>query len=430
MPATLSGPDTRRMNRKSHAPVATLPARLRVAVVVDISETFFREIVAGAAQYAREAGDWQLYAGQESVDRLLALHEWHGDGIIACLNNEQVAAAVAQTGVPAVAVGSLGNVGPTSRIPYVDTDNKLVANMAFDHLRERGLTRFGYYGVAASPATRWAVIRGDAFEARVAAAGCECGRLQALDPDGRAKASQAGLCRWLTELPKPVGIMACSDYHARHVLEACRTLGLRVPHDVAVIGVDDDELECELAMPPLTSIAQSARRIGHEAARLLDMLMRPQHFRVGDQEPSVPDETAIPPAAIVARASTETFAVADQVIARVIEAVRDRACKGLTIADLVDVAGMPRWKLEKRFKEIVGHSIHDDMVRVRLAETRRLIRTTDLPLKVVATRSGFHSVAYMTTVFRRSFGITPALFRRLEQGSVVRLPHAEDGPDR
>ena len=416
------------MNRKPRTTPAPVPVRLRVAVVVDLSETFFREIVAGAAQYARETGDWQLYAGQESADRLPALHDWHGDGIIACLNDERIARAVAETGLPAVAVGSPGNIEQSARIPHVDTDNQLVANMAFDHLRERGLTRFGYYGVPPSAATRWSDIRGDAFEARVAAAGYDCGRLTAQDPDGKTEASRTELCQWLTELPKPVGIMACSDFHARHVLEACRSLGLRVPHDVAVIGVDNDELECELAMPPLTSIAQSARRIGHEAARLLDRLIRPEHFTFGGQVPAVPQETAIPPAAIVARASTETFAVADQVIARVIEAVRDRACKGLTIADLVGVAGMPRWKLEKRFKEIVGHSIHDDMVRVRLAETQRLIRTTDLPLKVVATRSGFHSVAYMTTIFRRSFGTTPALFRRLEQGSVVRSPHAEDEP--
>jgi LacI family transcriptional regulator len=408
-------------------PVA-VPIRLRVAVLVDLSETFFREIVAGAAQYAREAGDWQLYAGQQSADRLPALHEWHGDGIIACLNDERIAKAVAETGLPAVAVGSLGNLEPSSAIPHVGSDNSLVATMAFDHLRERGLTRFGYYGVPSSSQTRWSHIRGDAFEASVADAGCECSRLTALDRDGRTEDSQIALSRWLTELPKPVGIMACSDYHARQVLESCRCLGLRVPHDVAVIGVDDDELECELAMPPLTSISQAARRIGHEAARLLDMLMRPQHVTVGDQVPSVPPDTAIPPAAIVPRASTETFAVADQVIARVIEAVRERACKGLTIADLVKVAEMPRWKLEKRFKEIVGHSIHEDMVRVRLAETKRLIRTTDLPLKVVAIRSGFHSIAYMTTIFRRRFGTTPALFRRLEQGVVVRSPHSTEEP--
>lgn len=417
------------MNRQPRRTPIPVPVRLRVAVLVDLSETFFREIVAGAAQYAREAGDWQLYAGQQSADRLPALDDWQGDGIIACLNDERIARAVAQKGLPAVAVGSSGDLAQGSSIPHVDTDNMLVAKMAFDHLRERGLTRFGYYGVPSSATMRWSDIRGSAFEARATAAGYHCSRLTALDPDGRTEAARAELCRWLTELPKPVGVMACSDYHARHVLEACRSLGLRVPHDVAVIGVDDDELECELAMPPLTSIAQSARRIGHHAASLLDRLMRPRQLDDGGGSPAVPEKTAIPPSGIVARASTETFAVADQTIARVIEAVRDRACKGLTIADLVGVAGMPRWKLEKRFKEVVGHSIHEDMVRVRLAETKRLIRTTDLPLKVVATRSGFHSVAYMTTIFRRTFAITPAAFRRLEQGSVVRSPDAKGGGD-
>lgn len=219
--------------------------------------------------------------------------------------------------------------------------------------------------------------------------------------------------------------MACDDYRARQVLEACRRLGLRVPHDVAVIGVDDDELQCELAVPPLTSIAQSARRIGHEAARLLDMLMRPPQFVGGGRRPKVPSEIAIPPAAIMPRSSTETFAVADESIARVIKMVRERACTGLTIAELVAMTGMSRWKLEKQFKEIVGHSIHDDMAGVRLAEAKRLIGTTGLQMRMVAMRSGFRSLTYMTTVFRRRFGITPAAFRRSEQRCVVRLPDAD-----
>jgi LacI family transcriptional regulator len=412
------------MDRKPRPSAVATPARLLVAVMVDIMETFFREIVAGVAQYGREVGDWQLQVVRHPADWAAAGREWHG--LIACLNDERVAAVVESAGVPTVAVGSVGIDAPQPGIVQVNTDNERLAAMAFEHLRERGLATFGYYGAPPTAGTRWSVIRGDRFGAIAAAAGHACDRLTGCDADAESPAARQELADWLTGLPKPVGIMACSDLHGRVVLEACRATGLRVPYDVAVVGVDNDELECELAVPPLTSIPQAARRIGHEAARLLDHLISPERFAGEAAAGAVPRVTLIPPASIIPRASTETFVVADPVIARVIEAVREQACRGLTIADLVAISGLPRWKLEKQFKQAVGHSIHDDIVRVRLSEARRLIRTTDLPLKVVSNRSGFHSVAYMTTIFRRRFGTTPARFRRVEQGGVVRAPDTDD----
>jgi LacI family transcriptional regulator len=396
--------------------------RLHVAIVVDVAETFFRDVVAGAAQYGREVGDWQLELVQGPPDAA-PLGHWRGRGLIACLNDKRVAKAVQAAGVPLVAVGSVAIRDSASPVPHVDTDNQRLAGTAFEHLRERGLVHFGYYGTVPQPSMLWSTVRGDFFAAAAAAAGYGCSRLHGRDADCSGEVSRRQLQDWLAGLPKPVGIMACSDLHARRVLEACRSMGLRVPYEVAVIGVDNDELECELAVPPLTSIAQSARRIGHEAARLLDHLIAPERFEAGA---SVPPVTLIPPAAIFPRASTNTFAVADPMIARVVETVRERACGRLTIADLVAEAGVPRWKLEKSFKQVVGHSIHEDIVRVRLSEARRLIGTTDLPLKVVAVRSGFHSVAYLTTIFRRSFGTTPARCRRLERSGVVHASRAEE----
>lgn len=412
------------MPRKSRSASPAGPARLRVAVFADISQAFFRELVAGAAQYGREVGDWELQLGADLMESLPSLRDWRGQGIIACLNDERVARAVAQLSVPLVAVGSIGLWTPQCGLTHVDTDHEAVAAVAFEHLQERGLRHFGYYGARSTPATRWSDLRGAGFAAAAAAAGHHCDRLQA---GSAGPASRDRLVRWLAGMPKPAGILACDDAHARRILEACRVMPLRVPHDVAVVGIDNDELECELAVPQLTSVAQAARRIGHEAARLLDRRICPE--RHGGDAAVMPPRTLIPPQAIFPRASTDTFAVADPVIARVIAAVRDRACRDLTIADLVGLAGLPRWKLEKQFKQAVGHSIHDDIVRVRLAEAQRLIGTTDLPLKVVAARTGFHSVTYMTTLFRRRFGITPARFRRVERGSVVRVT-ATDVPRR
>jgi LacI family transcriptional regulator len=200
------------------------------------------------------------------------------------------------------------------------------------------------------------------------------------------------------------------------VLEACRSLGLRVPHDVAVIGVDDDEFVCELSDPPLSSVAQAARKIGHEAARLLDLLMRPERSQEHGGR-AVPARSIVPPIGVVARRSTDTLAVEDPAVARVIRTIREQAFGPLAIADLVAASGLSRWQVEERFRRLVGRSIRDDILEVRLAEARRLMTTTDLPLKIIAPRAGFCSIAYMTTVFRRHFGTTPAALRAAAQGS-------------
>lgn len=387
-----------------------------VAIVMDTSVSFDREIVAGAAQYAREAGDWQLYIEEERGHRLPNFDEWQGHGILASFDDPEVVEAVIASGLPAVAVGGMGCHDPASGIPRVATDHGRIATLAADHFLERGLQAFGYYGAAPTPTLGWSQARGDAFAARVTQAGFSCHRFTA--PHGPEDWShlQQALGEWLVGLPRPVGVMACDDSRGRHVMEACRTQGLRVPHDVAVIGVDDDELICELAVPPLTSIRQAARRIGYEAARLLDARIRPAG---GATAASAAASILVPPIGIVPRPSTDTLAVRDTAIAGVVQTIRDRACQGLSVEELVTVSGLARWKLEKQFKDMVGHSVHDDIVRVRLAEAQRLLRSTDLPLKVIAPRAGFHSVPYLITVFRRRFGVTPARFRRFERGKTV-----------
>jgi LacI family transcriptional regulator len=207
--------------------------------------------------------------------------------------------------------------------------------------------------------------------------------------------------------------MACDDVRARHVLEACRRLRLRVPHDVAVIGVDDDEFVCELSDPPLSSVAQAARRVGYEAAGLLDRLLRPGPKGL---RPGRPVRLVVPPIGVVARRSTDTLTVADPVIAATIRSIRERATRGLGITDLVRESNLSRWQLEKRFRRVVGRSLHEDILSVRLGEARRLVTSTDMPLKAIAPRAGLSSVTYMTTLFRRHFGMTPAAMRAASGG--------------
>jgi DNA-binding LacI/PurR family transcriptional regulator len=167
--------------------------RLHVAIVVDVAETFFRDVVAGAAQYGREVGDWQLELVQGPPDAA-PLGHWRGRGLIACLNDKRVAKAVQAAGVPLVAVGSVAIRDSASPVPHVDTDNQRLAGTAFEHLRERGLVHFGYYGTVPQPSMLWSTVRGDFFAAAAAAAGYGCSRLHGRDADCSGEVSRAASC--------------------------------------------------------------------------------------------------------------------------------------------------------------------------------------------------------------------------------------------
>jgi|LakMenEpi03Aug12_release.lakeMendotaPanAssembly.Ray.scaffolds.fasta_scaffold75008_3 LacI family transcriptional regulator len=277
-----------------------------VAIVVDPSLPYDREIARGAAEYAREVGGWQLYMEEEQGRRLPDFETWPGQGIIASFDDEAVARRVMATRLPVVAVG--GGLGGDSigGVPYVATDNKRIAVLAAEHLLDRGIREFGFYGLPPAAVTGWSGVRAEAFAARVAAAGHVCHTLIAHHDSTHWSPLQAELTAWLALLPAPVGIMACDDLRARHVLEACRTLGLRVPQDVAVIGVDDDHLICALSDPPLSSVAQASREIGHTAARLLHALMgRSADRRTAGGDSAVPPLTVVPPLGVVPRRSTD-----------------------------------------------------------------------------------------------------------------------------
>ena len=199
-------------------------------------------------------------------------------------------------------------------------------------------------------------------------------------------------------------MMASNDGRALHVLQACRAEQMRVPEDVAIVGVDNDDVMCELANPPLTSVEQGARRIGFEAAALLDTMM------TGQAPPR--QSTAVPPEGLVARQSTDVLAIGDPDVAESLRLIRRRACEPLAVRDVLDAATVSRSTLEARFRAVLGRSIHGEIRRVQLEMAQRLLATTNMPLKEVARQSGFSSVQYFTVVFREATGVTPASARR------------------
>jgi LacI family transcriptional regulator len=197
--------------------------------------------------------------------------------------------------------------------------------------------------------------------------------------------------------------MAANDERGLQVLDACRRANLAVPDVVAVIGCDNDEPLCELSIPPMTSVDVNAEGIGYEAAALLDKMMS------GEKTPS--KTIRIAPRAVVTRRSTDVLACEDDEVRRAVGYIRESACRGLQVSDVLAHMGMSRASLQQRMKQFVGRTIHQEIQRVRLAMVKqRLVGSADT-IKQIARESGFASVQYMTRVFRAMTGETPARFR-------------------
>ncbi len=210
-------------------------------------------------------------------------------------------------------------------------------------------------------------------------------------------------------LPKPLGLIACNDFRGIQALDACRRSGIAVPEEVAVVGVDNEELVCTLAYPPLSSVVPDARSIGYEAAALLDRLMR------GETAPAAP--LSIPPVDVITRLSTDINAIADPDVATAMRFIRERACEGIGVADVLSRVPVSRSVLQRRFRSLLGRSIHGAIAGVRLQRAKQLLIDTDLPLSAIAQRAGFSHVEYLCAAFRQATGLSPGTYRRDRRGS-------------
>ena len=198
--------------------------------------------------------------------------------------------------------------------------------------------------------------------------------------------------------------MAADDKRARQVLEVCRLTGIQVPDEVAVIGVDNDEMLCQLSHPSLSSIESGARRVGQEAAALLDQMMSGRKPRK--------HKMMVNPEGVVTRQSTDVLAVDDGDVARAVALIRGNAGAGITPYAVCSALSVSRTTLELKFKRAMGHTLFAEIRRVQLQRAESLVRESDLSLKQIAAQAGFVSVQHMTTLFSAQFGSPPAAYRR------------------
>ncbi len=300
--------------------------RPNVALLIETSNAYARGLLRGIRAYIREHRSWSIYVGeQRRAERApLWLKKWHGDGIIARIESAAIAQAVLASGLSAVDVSAARYV---PQLLYVETDDAAIAGLAAEHLLQRGFRHYGYCG---DPRFNWSNWREEHFQRLIAEAGFDC---HVYRPSSRRRGTatweqeRAGMAAWIRHLPKPVGVMACYDIRGREVLDVCRQLGVSVPDEVAVIGVDNDELLCDLADPPLSSVIPDTYRTGYEAARLLDLVM------AGQTE--LPTAHLIKPLGIVTRDSTDVLATDDSDLSAAVRFIRAHATNGIKVEDVL-----------------------------------------------------------------------------------------------
>jgi LacI family transcriptional regulator len=385
----------------------TAPAVLRVALLFHASKVYDREIITGIGDYVNQTRvAWDLFLEEDFRFRLDGIHDWEGDGIIADYDDPAVAKALTGVRVPVIAVGGSYEdpaCYPTD-VPYVATDNRELVARAMDHLVERGLTRFACYSLPESPLNRWAQEREKGFTAWLARDGLTGDIHRGLATSAPTWGSATRkLLTWLQDLPKPIGIVAVTDARARQVLQACIVGGFAVPDEVAIIGIDNDTLGQHLTRIQLSSVSQGTHEMGFRAAHLLHQALAGSPVR--------DVRLVVPPADVHPRASTARDVEHSAPVMRALHYIRQYACQGIKTDQVAETVGLSRSSLEMYFRRELKRSVHDEILQRKLQRSFELLGETDMGIADVALASGFRSVQYLNTVFKRELGATPGSWR-------------------
>jgi LacI family transcriptional regulator len=379
----------------------------KVALLVETSRGFGRDLLRGIARYARLHGPWSFHITPgDFTQEVPKMKQWGGTGIIARIPNERIAQAVIQADVPTIALGlsdeQMQEGSPLAKFSELSSDPVQVADLAAVHLLERQFSQFAYVGLVDRA---WSERRERAFRARLAEAGYDAHVYNApTRPRDRVwEREQTILAAWIRSLPTPIGLLACNDDRGREVLEACRLANLHVPEDVAVLGIDNDEVFCDLSNPPLSSVALNGETAGYRAAELLDAMMA-GHSRKRQR-------IMVEATGVVTRRSTEVVAVSEPDVVAALQYIRREQGRGISVLSVANEVAVSRRSLEKRFRETIGRTILEEIQLVRLERSKRLLLETTYPISRIAEMSGFGSTGYFIQFFQSRVGETPRKFR-------------------
>jgi len=378
----------------------------KVVLSIEYITKYARGLLRGISKYVRFNGPWTIlgtpgfHLDPESMKHTIDFNDikkFAPDGAILRIAEDYE--KVKKLGIPAVLADD-NDHAPDA--PSIVSDYEETAKIAAGYLQGRGFKNFAYCGI---DETAWSRHRGDFFEKFTAEAGHEIYRYE----DGKNKSTSnlanrnQLLGQWLMSLPKPIGLFCCTDFRSQQIAEAARSAGISIPDEVAVLGVDDDDLFCALTDPPLSSIALDTETAGYEAAELLDRLMggeKPQGQRV-----------VVKPTRVISRLSTEIIAIDDKEIAKALRFILTHARAWIQVDDVAEHIGLSRRTLERRFDKLLNRSVYSEIKKTRNQLVSRMLIETNLTISQISYALGYSCAENMSQSFQRETGIGPQAYR-------------------
>jgi len=374
----------------------------KVLLIVDTSRLTGRDLLRGAEKYISAFARWEVhtldpnYLTDGFAAEVRRLDHRRYDGFFICCTED--ISAILKIKKPKVI-----HYTPRERIPgtsRIVTSSAKIGKAAAGHFISLGFKHFAYCGFSG---ILWSDLRYASFRRTLRHSGFTDIASLADAPGRDRSTSRRRLEAWLRKLPRPVCVFACNDDRAVYILEACKSAGISVPEEVAVLGVDNDDLVCNLSSPPLSSIALDFTNAGFQAARHLDLLMtrRVAHTAIN-----------VDPVEIVTRRSTDVYAVDDTELVAAMIFIRHHYQKPIQVSDVVGATAISRRELEYRFKQVFKKTVQDEINRLRMEHITKLLANSRDPIYKIARTLEFTDPEHFSRYFKNLTGLTPSAFRQ------------------
>ncbi len=370
---------------------------VRIIVIMPQAAGYFSEVLKGIGAFSLQMRTWrcEFFPFYNHALKRMAQRKPHG--VIVNADREHLYGDLIATGVPVVSVTErLGE-----RITRVGVDDEDIGRLAASYLLERGMKHFGFCGYERAP---YAIGRERGFRTEIEKAKCEMNTFMFNEHADDLDQEQRRMEQWFTTIRRPAAILAVNDGMGLQLLQIAEWLDIRIPEDIAILGVDNNDWQCQFAYPPLSSIDIAPQRVGYEAASLLRKLI--------DDKTTPTSPILFPPINVITRQSTDVLAIKDVHIAEAISFIRRQAHQPINVSDVLDHVPVARRTLEKQFHRVLGRSPLQEIYRVRVSMARNLLVRTDLSMAAIARKCGFYDASQLSNAFRKYAGQSPSTFRK------------------
>lgn len=380
---------------------------IKIILLSDFSEEYNKNLLRGITRYSKDHGPWTFckmptyYRETIGIDGILKwAKEWEADGIIGQFYNDEEVEKFTQAKIPVIAQDFKERF---TDIPNITGAYKETGRLGAEYFLKKGFRNFAFYGFGNIV---WSRERAEGFEERIQEAGFDVHYYEHKDSHAIDLwyYKPSALSVWLKSLPKPIALMTCDDNQGHHITEAAKHAGIRIPDEVAVLGVDNDEMVCDLSDPPLSSIELDSEKSGYEAARSMEQMI--------EEKTCCAPDIVVKATQVVTRHSTDIFASKDKYIVSALKYIHGNLDKNLKVDQVLKEVPLSRRSLEKRFIMTTGYPVYEYIYNQRIEKFTQKLLETDMTIFEIALDLGLSDSKNIARQFKQIKGVTPMEYRK------------------